>query len=331
MRYVYVNDALASINGKSAAEHLGRTVDEVVPGLLSHIREYIAQLVEQRERIPDLLVEGETPLEPGTKRTWRESWYPLSAPEGEFTAVMVREITEEQALASRVVEANRQNTVLMATVAHELRNPLASLANAAQVVAGFDEPSGPGVSALIARQVSQLGRIVEDLEATGQLRQRLFSIARAPLRVGELLDTAITTVNEAAAAKAQSVSVTPACLDQVVEGDRHRLVQVLTNLLSNAIKYTPVRSQIVVQAARAPTAVVIDVIDRGPGVLPKEIGEMFQLYARGTAAQASDVPGSGIGLWLARELVEAHGGSLQARLNWPEPGLAVRVTLPAPH
>jgi signal transduction histidine kinase len=66
-------------------------------------------------------------------------------------------------------------------------------------------------------------------------------------------------------------------------------------------------------------------------VLPKEIGEMFQLYARGTAAQASDVPGSGIGLWLARELVEAHGGTLAARLNWPEPGLTVRVTLPAPH
>jgi len=327
LRYVYINDALADINGMPAAAHLGKTLYEMVPGLAESLLERVAPAVHHRQHISDVILEGETPHAPGIRRAWRESWYPLDLPGGEqYTAVLVREISEEHRLAAQVAEAVRRKSTLLATVAHELRGPLSPLAHIATLMRETNDPVSVRLSAIVERQTLKLSRIAADLSEAASQRREMFHIDRLPVRLGSVIDDALATVMDALTAKGHTLAITASNFDSQVTGDAFRLTQVLENLLSNAIKYTPSGGKIGIGGETRGGVATVEVSDTGPGIASGQLAKVFDLFARGDQDNG-DIPGNGIGLWLARELVEAHGGTLTVR-NEAGAGVTFVISLP---
>ena len=329
IRYVYVNAKLAEMNGIPREAHLGVAIDSLLPGFLDPIRHLVEEVVHHRQWIPDLILEGETPQAPGVKRAWRESWYPVSIDQGEYTAVLVREITDERTLFSKLAEANRRKGALMATVAHELRNPLGPLVHIASLLKTFSDPKAHQLSDMVSRQVGQLTRIVEDLLDASYIRQGLFRIERRLVRLREIIEEALFSVRDVMVDKQQVLTLNWADFDQVFQADHARLVQVFSNILSNAVKYTATGGSIKIQSRLIAGNVIVDVIDNGRGIPEDQLDKVFEQFSRGPHETPDIIEGLGIGLWLARALVESHGGTLTALRNFSEQGTTFRMNLPS--
>lgn len=213
---------------------------------------------------------------------------------------------------------------LVADVAHELRNPIASLRAQAEGIAEGVLAATPERLASLADDTVTLSRLVADLQElsaadAGALRYELGPVDLASLACAE--------AGRAALRAPDGVDVTcPATGPAVVEGDEGRLAQVLRNLLDNALRHTA-RGSVVVTCVQGGGGVTVEVADTGEGVPPADLPFIFERFYRADAARARDTGGSGVGLAVSRRIVEDHGGSVFAR-NRPEGGAVVGFTLP---
>ena len=214
----------------------------------------------------------------------------------------------------------------VASVSHELRNPVAGIRGVAQLLRRRGAYDATAVETIVA-QTRHLERLIDDLLTASRLETGRLDLRRAPT---DLVALAAAAADEARAASARHpvrVEAPAGPLVGVWDGDR--LAQVLRNLLGNAVKYSPDGGEIVVRvAAHGPTAEVA-VTDHGAGVGPAELPRLFdRFYRAGTVA--AEVPGLGLGLAIAKELVEAHGGRLWAESAGPGRGSTFRLALPWP-
>ena len=204
-------------------------------------------------------------------------------------------------------EADRRKDEFIATLSHELRNPLAPLSNALEILRltrGADEPP---VLAMMERQVKQLVRLTDDLLEMSRITRGSFELRRERTLLGGIVRNALETAEPLNRAAHHSVTLSASPDELWVDGDPVRLAQIVANLLSNAAKYTDEGGSIVVEVRRAGTHALVSVRDNGAGLAPHELARVFDMFVRGERST-----GLGIGLALARRLAEMHGGTIEA-------------------
>ncbi len=229
--------------------------------------------------------------------------------------------------ASMIRAVERRETA-MAIVAHDLKNPLGVILMMARLLragrASIDDPV-TGVAA-IERQATQMLALVQDILESAVMTSNEFVLKPAPCEPAALIAGAFDFVRPLAVPK--QLQLTTAVADGVptIVADAHRVEQVLVNLLGNAIKFTPAGGSVVVGCSRHPEGVAFHVSDSGPGVIPENVSHVFDRYWHGEAST-----GVGLGLTIAHDIVEAHGGRIWVE-NEPGRGAKFVFTLPvAPH
>jgi signal transduction histidine kinase/CheY-like chemotaxis protein len=237
---------------------------------------------------------------------------------------------EESRLAREHAEqANRAKDEFLAILSHELRNPLAPIASAIQLidVSAADERSR-SARAVIERQLGHLTRLVDDLLDVTRIRQGRMEVQRAPLDVGDAIARAVEMSAPQLAQLGQTVTVRcPPGL--MVEADLTRLAQVITNLLVNAGKYSDPGTTTTVSAHRVGDSIEITVRDQGIGLAPAMMHRIFELFAQDERSIERAHGGLGLGLAIVRKLVALHGGTVRADSDGPGRGSAFTIALPA--
>lgn len=232
---------------------------------------------------------------------------------------------ESQAAAERT---QQRQTVLLAVIAHELRNPLTPIRTAAYLLNDVAPEALPRLQETIERQVVQLSRLVHDLVDVSRMMTGKFSLDPSIVEMSGIIDAAIDACRPAMDARQQTFNVeVPSCAIEV-HGDQGRLVQILSNLFDNASKYATAGSEIRLSVVVHDGAVVMTLSDTGIGISAELLPEIFELFVQGTHAAGIDRSGMGIGLTVVRELVEAHGGTVVASSAGADLGSRFVVTLP---
>jgi PAS domain S-box-containing protein len=209
--------------------------------------------------------------------------------------------------------ANEAKDEFLAMLGHELRNPLAAIVTSAAVVeAGAPEPTLRRSVAAISRQATHLARLTDDLLDVARITSRQIELERQPVDLRTVVTLAWEAQRHRAEAKQQRVAVTLPDRPLMVWGDTVRLQQVVGNLVNNASKYSPEGGAIRVDARSENEQVVLRVSDEGAGIPPAKLTSIFDLFVQANPTLARTEGGLGIGLTLARRVVDLHGGTIEA-------------------
>jgi len=242
-----------------------------------------------------------------------------------------RDITDRRRTEKALLEADRRKDEFLATLAHELRNPLNPLRSAVEVlrrVAGND-PQLRWSQSVIQRQVAHLGRLVDDLLDVGRITGGKFELRRAPVALDDVLATAVESVHATVEEHRQLLEIRRGDGPVTVDADAVRLAQVFGNLLDNASKYSSPGGRIEVRVTRADGDVVVEVRDEGIGIGADQLPRVFDWFYQGDRPVDRAPGGLGVGLALVKRLVEMHGGAITARSDGAGRGCAFAVRLPA--
>jgi signal transduction histidine kinase len=245
-----------------------------------------------------------------------------------------------QALQSEVVvrgraesalkEADRNKDEFLAILAHELRNPLAPIRNAVEIMRRrpIEDPQLTWARDLVERQLGHLARLVDDLLDVSRITRGAITLAREPVLVATVVTRAIETVQPLIARQTHELLVDMPDPALEVEGDLTRLTQALSNLLNNAVKYTEAGGQIKIAVRRLGEMTEIRVKDSGLGISPELLPRLFNLFTQADATTHRAQGGLGIGLALVRRLVEMHGGTVSASSSGVNCGSEFVMRLP---
>jgi PAS domain S-box-containing protein len=228
-------------------------------------------------------------------------------------------------------EADRRKDEFLAILAHELRNPLAPISNAVQILAlrGDDPEVVAQSTELMDRQVHQLTRLVDDLLEVSRAGRGKISLQKAPVDLAEVVATAVETSRPLIEAHRHILTVSLPDSPARVEADAARLTQAISNLLNNAAKYTEDGGRIELIAELVDGDVALRVRDNGIGIAPEMLPHVFDMFAQIEGKTDRSHGGLGIGLTLARRLVEMHGGRIEARSGGMGKGSEFLIRLPA--
>ncbi len=227
-------------------------------------------------------------------------------------------------------EADRRKDEFLAMLAHELRNPLAPMRNAASLLSRTLTPESTQWRAvqLLDRQVTHMTRLVNDLLDVSRISQGKIELRLEPIRLGPVVQGAVDAVRAQVDERHQSLTVTLPHPEPVVEADSVRIAQVLENLLSNASKYTPPEGDISISVETQGDEVVIRVRDTGIGIDPGQLTNVFEIFTQIDATLDRAQGGLGIGLSLVKRLVELHGGTVAVTSEGLGHGSCFEVRLP---
>ncbi len=245
-------------------------------------------------------------------------------------AKVTRDLTDRKRVEA-LERAERQTNEFLAMLAHELRNPLAPISNALQLLAQKPaaDPTEQWARDVLARQTGQMTRLVDDLLDVSRITRSAISLAKQPVDVRTAVRTAADASLQWMQARAHALHVALPEHELPVLADEARLVQVLQNLLHNAAKYTPPGGRIDIGARREDSAIVIAVRDNGMGMEPDMLSSAFELFRQGEQGADRADGGLGVGLTLVQRLVAMHGGTVEARSAGPGRGSEFLVQLPA--
>lgn len=226
--------------------------------------------------------------------------------------------------------ADRQKNEFLSMLAHELRNPLAPIRNATQLLGlrASDEPDLQWIRDVIERQVMQMVRLVDDLLDISRITRGKIDLQRAPVELATIVAHAVETSKPLIDARGHQLAVALPTHPVWIHGDLTRLAQALTNLLNNAAKYTEQAGQIWLTARHEGNSAIISVRDTGSGIPSDMLAAVFDLFTQVNRTLDRSQGGLGIGLTLVRQLVEMHHGTVTASSDGPDCGSEFIVTLP---
>jgi PAS domain S-box-containing protein len=254
-----------------------------------------------------------------------------------YRAASFQDITErkrlEEALreqAEALQNQDRRKDEFLATLAHELRNPLAPILNSVQLLhlIGPATPSLQQVREILERQTRQMARLVDDLLDLSRVARGQLHLRRERLDLAAVIRQAAQTSAPLIENRQHQLTVSLPDRPLALEGDQARLVQVLVNLLNNAAKYTDPGGRIEVRAAAEGNEAVVRVRDTGVGIPKEMLPRIFDLFTQVEGSRERSLGGLGIGLALVRRLVELHGGTVTAHSDGPGQGSEFVVRLP---
>jgi PAS domain S-box-containing protein len=337
LRHVYVNRHVELATGTPAAGFVGKTNRELgVPDELCAAGD--ARLRHVFDTGTPIVMEFTLPSAAGPRIC--QAWFgPEFGPDGvvETALCITRDVTEQKELENELrrrmlelAEAARRKDDFLATLAHELRNPLAPIRNAVQVLK-LKAPSDPKLTRsfdVIDRQVTHMARLLEDLLDVSRISRDKLELRREAVAIHEVLEAAIETSRPMLDAGRHELRVHAPQEPIWVNGDPVRLAQIFSNLLNNAAKYTPSGGKIVVSVESEPNAVSVSVEDNGIGIEPDVLPSVFDIFTQAGAALGRSQGGIGIGLSLVKGLVALHGGTVRAMSEGTNRGSTFVVTLP---
>ena len=303
----------------------------VVPAILRSKVQVLAELHAQRKKLERLnhtleqanaqLAEANSSLQAqrarelqALNRTLEHANLELA----EANSALEAENAERRRAEERLREADRRKNEFLATLSHELRNPLAAIANAVRYAkaAGTDEPGHAAARDIAARQVEHLTRLIDDLLDVSRITSGRIALRFERVSLGEVVARALEAVRPMAEARSQRLEVRLPETPVTVDGDPVRLAQIVANLVSNAIKYSSDGGDIEIEAGRSEvdgaSCAFVAVRDNGVGIAADMLPYVFDLFSRAQVSGDERDASLGVGLALVRELVALHGGSVQA-------------------
>jgi signal transduction histidine kinase/ActR/RegA family two-component response regulator len=237
---------------------------------------------------------------------------------------------ENALLFNEVQIADRRKDEFLATLAHELRNPLAPILNALHLFRHHkcDDERLQRAGDILERQVQHVVRLVDDLLDVSRISHDRIEFRPEPVEVAFLVEQAVQTSLPLMEEKSHRLHVSLPKEPLWLMADPTRLIQVISNLLNNAAKYTEPGGEITVRATREEDEAVVSVRDNGKGIPPEMLSHIFELFTQVNPSIDRGQGGLGLGLTLVRRLVEMHGGQVEARSNGPGQGSEFRIRLP---
>jgi signal transduction histidine kinase len=232
--------------------------------------------------------------------------------------------------AEELVRADEHKNLFLSTVSHELRNPLAPLSNALQLIRAI-RPNDEGLLypiKLIERQVEFIRRLVDDLLDVTRISVGKVQLELEPIDLRDVVTRAVESTRPLISQRRHSLVQHLLDAPLIVNADADRLEQVFINLLTNAAKYTPEGGRIEIRASTGQTEAWVHFRDNGIGIPTEMLPHVFELFTRGEIAAEQAKEGLGIGLSLVKQLVELHGGSVQVRSEGQAKGSEFTVRLP---
>jgi signal transduction histidine kinase/ActR/RegA family two-component response regulator len=240
------------------------------------------------------------------------------------------DITERKRAEEALRLADRRKDEFLAILAHELRNPLAPIRNAVQLLKRQEVTDLTRIWGcnIIDRQVNHMSRLLDDLLDVARIIQGKIRLEIERFELNDIIDNAVETSRPLIDSRRQELIILPAKTPQWIEGDRIRLAQVLSNLLNNAAKYTPEGGKITLSVTQKDSNAIIEVRDTGIGIAPDILPQIFDLFIQADHSQGHAQSGLGIGLTLVRQLVEIHHGTVTAASAGIGQGSSFTVRLP---
>ncbi|MGE4240037.1 PAS domain-containing protein [Ramlibacter sp.] len=306
-RFILSNEAWRRLHGFTADEVARGVTDVQVFGaeVAAKLRDNDLQVARTREP----LVAHEQGMAGGRGVTYRSHKFPLLDDAGEVYAIcgVSTDITD-------VLEADRRKDEFIATLAHELRNPLAPVRNGLEIL-----KLTPGMPAstlkvrdMMDRQLTHLVRLVDDLLDVSRITRDKLELRPKPVTLQEIVDHAVEASRPAIEAAGHEFAIDIPAQPVALRADLVRLAQVVSNLLNNAAKYTPRGGRIDLAARIDGADVVLQVRDNGEGIPREKLPRVFDLFEQGDGVNRHLQGGLGIGLWLVKKLVGMHGGRIEA-------------------
>jgi signal transduction histidine kinase/CheY-like chemotaxis protein len=241
-----------------------------------------------------------------------------------------RQAAELAMQAKELREADRRKDEFLATLAHELRNPLAPIRTGLDVLKRApDEAAASRTRAMMDRQLIHMVRLIDDLLDVSRITRGRIELQKSPITLRAVIQAAVEASRPHIEAGRHHLSVSLADDQRPFLADATRLAQIVSNLLSNAAKYSPSGGQIEIDAHHEGDEVVIQVRDRGMGILPDKLVEIFEMFSQVNRTLDRAQGGLGIGLALVRRLTEMHGGTVTAQSDGPNQGSTFTVRIPA--
>jgi signal transduction histidine kinase len=326
------NDAYALILGEKHPAALGGRFADIWREIWSDIAPIVERALTNEpsyfEDLPLTVVRHGYP----EQSYFTFSYSPLHGSAGDVEGMYctVMETTARVLAEQKLREADRRKDEFLAMLAHELRNPLAPIAAAAELlhIMHPGEERVRSASAVIRRQVAHMTTLVDDLLDVSRVTHGLVALSRSPVALRSIVEEAIEQVTPAAQARRQQLEVHLPPHDVSIPCDKARLVQVLANLLNNASKYSAPETMIAVRATVEGNEAVLTVHDQGLGMDAELIARVFEPFSQAERSSARSLGGLGLGLALVRQLVHLHGGAVTATSPGPGRGSTFVVRLP---
>jgi PAS domain S-box-containing protein len=268
----------------------------------------------------------------GEYRWMLDNGIPYYGPAGEFAGYIgsCLDITDRKQGEEDLREADRRKDEFLATLAHELRNPLAPVQNAVEILRlkGPRTPEVQWARDVIDRQMQQMARLIDDLMDVSRITRNRLGLRKERVELAKALRAAVETSQAVIDRSGQQLDFAPAREPIVLDADLMRLAQVFSNLLSNAAKFSERGSRISLAAERQGAEAVISVRDTGIGIPEEMLPHIFEPFTQVDRSLERAHGGLGIGLMLVKRLLEMHGGRIEARSDGPGKGSEFIVRLP---
>jgi CheY-like chemotaxis protein len=268
----------------------------------------------------------------GEYRWFLDTVVPRFAPDGTFSGYIGSciDITDRKRAEEKLRSADRRKEEFLALLSHELRNPLAPIRTALDLIeqAGSSVDTSVRELATIKRQVQNLERLVDDLLDVSRISRGKIELRKEIVELADVIDHSVESIHALVSEQHQQLHVSTPKESIVLEADPTRLEQIVSNLLNNAAKYTAHGGQIWLRAERSDEAVAIHVQDSGIGIEPEFLEKVFDPFVQGDRRLGPSRQGVGVGLSLVKDLVELHGGTIKAHSQGPGMGSEFIVRLP---
>ncbi len=324
-RYRFVNQGYAGRFGLRPEDFIGKTLAEALGQQAYESFRPQVEAVLAGQRVD---FEVEVPYERLGRRFMRCTYQPERDASGALVGWMavLLDVSELAALK----ESNQRKDEFLAILAHELRNPLAPVKNAVQILRakGPPLPELQWASEVIDRQVQQMTRLVDDLLDVSRISRGKIELRKERVELAGVLNTAVEASRPLIEKWGHQLAVALPPEPVYLEADRTRLCQVVLNLLNNAAKYTEQAGRIGLTAEREGEWVLIRVKDTGIGIPPEMLSRIFEMFTQADRSLERSQGGLGIGLTLVQRLVEMHGGRVTAHSAGPGQGSEFTVRLP---
>jgi PAS domain S-box-containing protein len=241
------------------------------------------------------------------------------------------ELEQRKRAEEELAAADRRKDEFLATLAHELRNPLAPIRHAMHVfhLYGTNDPTLQRAREIVERQVANMVRLVDDLLDVSRIQRGKITLRKERLNLQAILEEAIESTNPMILKQGHELNVAVPREPLLLDGDPTRLEQIFVNLLSNAAKYTPPGGKIWISAKAEGKDLAVSIRDSGIGIAPEMLPNVFNMFIQADKSLERSFGGLGIGLTIVRHLVEMHGGSIEARSEGLGKGSDFIVRLPA--
>jgi signal transduction histidine kinase/CheY-like chemotaxis protein len=316
--YVNANRNVGVLLGRPRSDVIGRRMSEIVPDRADEGFATCKHVLESRE-----IVRYESEF------GGRDLVVTLFAAGTEYVVSSAQDTTEQRKLQRELLESDRRKDEFLAMLAHELRNPVAPIANAAEVLSRLVPlQNQQALVGIIQRQAVHLGRLLDDLLDVARITQGRIELRREVIDVVACVRLAIETAEPLIRSKAHQLTLTQMLDPIYVSADKVRLAQCIANVVINAAKYTDDGGELRIRPYLDGQGAAVEIADNGIGIAPEFLPRIFDLFAQSERGLDRSQGGLGVGLTVCKQVVEMHGGSIVANSAGVGRGSTFTIRLP---